>query len=128
MHIDTDASEVDIFDPRWDHNAFAGALKLFLRELPEPLLTYDLYSGFVSASSKLMFSNFLLSVSIRFPDFCIKHNVLPCPYLPLSRGSGQECCVQSNQCPTRSTALPQSFHPRSADAASFQCDGTPDAE
>ena len=51
MHIDTDASEVDIYDPRWDHNTFAGALKLFLRELPEPLLTYDLYSGFVSASS-----------------------------------------------------------------------------
>ena len=53
LHIGTDASEVDIFDARWDHNTFAGALKLFLRELPEPLLTYDLYGGFVSASSKL---------------------------------------------------------------------------
>ena len=46
-----DASEVDIHDNRWDHHTFAGALKLFLRELPEPLLTFDLYNGFISASS-----------------------------------------------------------------------------
>ena len=51
-HSIVDASEVDIYDPKWDHNTFAGALKLFLRELPEPLLTFDLYNVFVSAASK----------------------------------------------------------------------------
>ena len=53
-HTIVDASEVDIYDPKWDHNTFAGALKLFLRELPEPLLTFDLYNVFVSAASKYM--------------------------------------------------------------------------
>ncbi|KAJ1967298.1 hypothetical protein IWQ62_001949 [Dispira parvispora] len=34
-----------------DINVVAGALKLFLRELPEPLLTFQLYDGFIHAAT-----------------------------------------------------------------------------
>jgi len=30
-----------------DYHVVAGALKLYIRELPEPLLTYDLYDEFI---------------------------------------------------------------------------------
>ena len=41
--------EVDLRDDRWaDINAIAGVFKLWLRELPEPLMTYDLYSRFLA--------------------------------------------------------------------------------
>ncbi|KAN0062628.1 Rho GTPase-activating protein [Thecaphora frezii] len=33
-----------------DINIVAGCLKLWFRELPEPLLTYDLYAGFIEAA------------------------------------------------------------------------------
>ncbi|EMR09030.1 hypothetical protein PNEG_02803 [Pneumocystis murina B123] len=44
-----DAGEnVDFKDGRWaDINIIAGALKLWLRELPEPLMTYKLYPKFI---------------------------------------------------------------------------------
>ncbi|KAG5519919.1 hypothetical protein PMAC_000196 [Pneumocystis sp. 'macacae'] len=42
---------VDLKEDRWaDINIIAGALKLWLRELPEPLMTYKLYSQFISLS------------------------------------------------------------------------------
>lgn len=50
--LHTDPSQVDILDLNWDHNAFAGALKLYLRELPNPVFTYQLYELFVSAGSE----------------------------------------------------------------------------
>jgi hypothetical protein len=36
-----------------DINDISGILKLFFRELPEPLLTHELYHGFIEAASKL---------------------------------------------------------------------------
>lgn len=38
--------------PEWtsDINVVSGALKLWLRELPEPLLTYGLYNDFIEAA------------------------------------------------------------------------------
>lgn len=36
-----------------DINDISGVLKLWFRELPEPLLTWDLYHGFIEASSTL---------------------------------------------------------------------------
>ena len=50
--VHTDPSQVDILDINLDHNAFAGALKLYLRELPNPVFTYQLYELFVSAGSE----------------------------------------------------------------------------
>lgn len=46
-------AKVDLSDPNWaDINVVADALKQFLRELPEPLLTYSLYDEFITASGK----------------------------------------------------------------------------
>ncbi|GAN02884.1 conserved hypothetical protein, partial [Mucor ambiguus] len=46
-----DVARVDLSDPNWaDINVVADALKQFLRELPEPLLTYSLYNEFITAS------------------------------------------------------------------------------
>lgn len=41
-------------DEAWssDINEVSGALKLWFRELPEPLLTYGLYHGFIEAAKK----------------------------------------------------------------------------
>lgn len=36
-----------------DVHALTGSLKLYFRELPEPLIPYDFFSGFVEAISKL---------------------------------------------------------------------------
>lgn len=50
--IDVDA--VDILSDEWsaDINVVCGALKLWFRELPEPLLTYGLYNAFIEAARK----------------------------------------------------------------------------
>lgn len=43
---------VNLADERWsDINAIAGAFKLWLRELPEPLMTYTLYDSFLNTLS-----------------------------------------------------------------------------
>ena len=47
-----DASAVDPNDPQWDHNVFASTLKLYLRELPEPVFPYSLYKDFINAGSE----------------------------------------------------------------------------
>ena len=36
-----------------DVHALTGSLKLYFRELPEPLIPYDFFSGFVEAISEL---------------------------------------------------------------------------
>lgn len=48
-----DVSRVDLSNPDWaDINVVADAFKQFLRELPEPLLTYTYYDEFINASGK----------------------------------------------------------------------------
>ena len=47
-----DAPAVDPNDPQWDHNVFASTLKLYLRELPEPVFPYSLYDEFIAAGSE----------------------------------------------------------------------------
>ena len=48
-----DVHSVDVLDSCWnDVNVFAGALKLYLRELPEPVFTYQFYQDFINAGSK----------------------------------------------------------------------------
>ncbi|KAG2230435.1 hypothetical protein INT48_009181, partial [Thamnidium elegans] len=45
-------SKVDLSNPAWaDINVVADAFKQFLRELPEPLLTYTYYDDFINASA-----------------------------------------------------------------------------
>jgi hypothetical protein len=51
-----DVNRVDLSNPDWaDINVVADAFKQFLRELPEPLLTYTYYDEFINASGKLNF-------------------------------------------------------------------------
>lgn len=48
-----DVNKVDLGSPAWaDINVVADAFKQFLRELPEPLLTYTYYDEFINASGK----------------------------------------------------------------------------
>ena len=45
---------LDINDPQWDDvNLFAGCLKMYFQELPEPLFTYQMYTQFIDVKSKL---------------------------------------------------------------------------
>lgn len=52
--LDTDIDNTDVMSEDWsaDINVISGALKLWFRELPEPLLTYGLYHQFIEAASK----------------------------------------------------------------------------
>eukprot|EP01080_Neovahlkampfia_damariscottae_P003805 gene3805-6966_t len=53
--IDNGMSFSEITDLKIQDRAYSlcGLLKLFVRELPEPLLTYDLYDDFINLSKKL---------------------------------------------------------------------------
>lgn len=45
--------KVDLADSKWeDIHVITGALKMFFRELPEPLFTYSSFNDFVNAISK----------------------------------------------------------------------------
>ena len=47
---------VDFTDHEWeDINIISGALKLFLRELPDPLIPFSLYNKFIEAGSKHLY-------------------------------------------------------------------------
>lgn len=51
----TEGLSLDINDPQWDDvNLFAGCLKMYFQELPEPLFTYQMYTQFVDVISKLI--------------------------------------------------------------------------
>lgn len=49
----TDLGSVDLDADEWsgDINNVASVLKLWLRELPDPLMTYELHNGFLEAAS-----------------------------------------------------------------------------
>lgn len=51
LWVDLDA--VDLDSPEWssDINNVASVLKMWLRELPDPLMTFELHSGFIDAAS-----------------------------------------------------------------------------
>ncbi|WRT69264.1 uncharacterized protein IL334_006248 [Kwoniella shivajii] len=50
--LDKDVENVDIMSDEWsaDINVVSGVLKLWFRELPEPLLTFGLYHSFIEAA------------------------------------------------------------------------------
>jgi hypothetical protein len=57
-----DSTKVDFRNPEvffHDVNSVAGLLKQFFRELPDPLLTIEHYSGFIEASSMWKFPVFI---------------------------------------------------------------------
>uniref|UniRef100_A0AAQ5XLZ1 Rho GTPase activating protein 10 n=1 Tax=Amphiprion ocellaris TaxID=80972 RepID=A0AAQ5XLZ1_AMPOC len=49
IHLDEKSNEVDLSTSEdWDVKTITSALKLYLRSLPEPLMTYGLYKEFIS--------------------------------------------------------------------------------
>jgi hypothetical protein len=56
---DLDATNLDAEEWSSDISNITSVLKLWLRELPEPLLTMHLHQGFLSAASKHSFDKSL---------------------------------------------------------------------
>ena len=56
----SDAEEVGVMTA--EPHVFSAALKLYLRELPVPVMTYELYDEFVEAGSKCVCMFTLLSI------------------------------------------------------------------
>ena len=52
LPVSLDLDAVDVMSDEWsgDINVVASVLKLWFRELPEPLLTHALYQGFIDAA------------------------------------------------------------------------------
>lgn len=54
------ADKLNLEDPyEWESKTLTSALKNFLRNLPEPLMTYKLHDSFIEAASKSPFFFFL---------------------------------------------------------------------
>lgn len=51
----TDNKDVSVMMSEMDVNAIAGTLKLYFRELPEPLFTDELYANFTEGIGQLSF-------------------------------------------------------------------------
>lgn len=54
----TDNKDVSVMMSEMDVNAIAGTLKLYFRELPEPLFTDELYANFTEGIGQLSFSSY----------------------------------------------------------------------
>ena len=53
IHFSLSDEKLDLNDSKWeDIHVITGALKMFFRELPEPLFTYNHFNDFVNAISK----------------------------------------------------------------------------
>lgn len=50
--LDYEAIDLSSEELSGDINDITGVLKLWFRELPEPLFTYDLYPGIIDAASE----------------------------------------------------------------------------
>ena len=53
-----------------DVHALTGSLKLYFRELPEPLIPYDFFSGFVEAISESWNFSLFIPFLIMYWLFC----------------------------------------------------------
>lgn len=71
-HILTDGEQTDISGKAYeDINIITGALKLYLRDLPVPVISYDAYPRFIEAASK---SNiFVRNTPILVSFYCSQH-------------------------------------------------------
>lgn len=66
--------KLDLNDSKWeDIHVITGALKMFFRELPEPLFTFNHFNDFVNAISKsaALLSFFYILKSILQINYCI---------------------------------------------------------
>lgn len=81
--LDSDPNSVTAQDSRWDHHVFAASLKLFLRDLPTPVIPYDLYDQFVQAARKPNFglSRFFVSLKVTALDPMLEPHPAGCALL-----------------------------------------------
>lgn len=61
----SDHKDVSVMMSEMDVNAIAGTLKLYFRELPEPLFTDELYPNFAGGISELHLKYFRDSLFLR---------------------------------------------------------------
>uniref|UniRef100_A0AAQ4QQ10 Rho GTPase-activating protein 44 n=1 Tax=Gasterosteus aculeatus aculeatus TaxID=481459 RepID=A0AAQ4QQ10_GASAC len=64
-----DCGVLDVQEYSADPHAIAGALKSYLRELPEPLMTYELYEDWIQASKSVPYLIKFLSKLTEYQDF-----------------------------------------------------------
>lgn len=62
FQLSPDAEAVDIHTA--EPHVFSAALKLYLRELPVPIMTYDLYDDFIAAGSECLSRRMGLSLCV----------------------------------------------------------------
>jgi hypothetical protein len=78
VNLNTDEWRSDI-----NINNVTSVLKLWLRELPEPLLTFNLYQGFIDAASTSF-----RSYSVAFVNACVqKSRMIACGIFDCTSGS-----------------------------------------
>lgn len=65
MHFYLSDEKYDFDNPDWDIHVLTGSLKLFFRELMEPLFPYKQFEMFLSAISKLSYLPQHSSISIK---------------------------------------------------------------
>lgn len=71
--------ELDLEDGQWeDVHVITGALKLFFRELPEPLFPFSHFNRFITAISEQTVSNPAASLRSR----CVSHLLAKALYIP----------------------------------------------
>ena len=66
FEMDPESVDLEAENP----NVISNVLKLYLRQLPEPLLTFKLYPNFINVAKVSSFFFFLL-ISVMFCDDCI---------------------------------------------------------
>ncbi|KAI3642386.1 hypothetical protein MP228_011941 [Amoeboaphelidium protococcarum] len=75
--FDADPFAVNLKDKQYgDINVISGVLKMFLREMPEPLLTFDLFDRFMAAAELVDYNDRLIAIktlvhSLPRPNFYI---------------------------------------------------------
>ena len=53
LHMIPSDQKIDLDDPQWaDINIVTGCLKLFFRELPDPLIPFRLFKSYIETASK----------------------------------------------------------------------------
>lgn len=94
-----------------DINAIAGTLKLYFRELPEPLLTDRLYPAFMEGIGKALGMRRCLAVLL-LPTILLMQGWMPHPELSLLAPSPLGSCCQGelHDAPSPLTARPQPHH------------------
>lgn len=70
MALDRDGDKTDMSEMAYGNiNVIAGTLKLYLRLLPVPLITFQAYPHFMQASSKLFLNNKLTKFVLKSPFY-----------------------------------------------------------